>query len=107
MVKYSDWAARNLPTTVDAANADRFVEYSQADLDAYAEKAFLAGGRGLDAELHAAARQFEDVLANTGHHCWELQHARKALRHSLKIYWGLAATGWVAATAALIGVYFK
>lgn len=45
MNRYQEWAAKNLPVTVDGNDPDRFVEYSQADLDAYAERAFQSGGK--------------------------------------------------------------
>lgn len=95
MSAYQEWAKRNWPTATPAANdPDRFVEFSQADLDAYAEKAFAAGRRSPRQQaLH------EDLqLAKA---CARLNLREiDALSFRLEAYRVVAGLGWACAVGA-------
>lgn len=108
--QYQEWAKRNWPT-VAANDPDRFVEFSQADLDAYAEKAFAAGARGPTQE-----RNWWRLRCDMGRAWWRLRcdmesgvsdQLRADLHRqarSLLAYQCVALLGWVGAVLSLLGV---
>lgn len=92
MNRYQEWAKRNWPTCQSVNDPDRFVEFSQADLDAYAEKAFAAGARG-EREPFVPLSDCVPTAA--------LLQIAQAYRRARAYYW-VAATGWLAFVALAI-----
>lgn len=89
MSRYQEWAKRNWPSCQSVDDPDRFVEYSQADLDAYAERAFAAGSRSpcphvmrwIDAQDERTASAKAD---------------QQASKRRARIYYWQALLGWAA-----------
>lgn len=97
MSAYKEWAKRNGPTQTPAANdPDRFFEFSQADLDAYAAKAFLAGSRSNFNHAVACSRK----MTRWADRAEKFRKACDVLSFKLAAYQGVAVLGWACAIAA-------